>query len=273
VEVFKAAYLLAMKEYSNLSQNNELNTEITQQLSPTREQLLDEESFLGLLHRAATVLNPGFQAAVLERIYDHLYNSLPDGLLQGGPAKAEDFFRNSDLFLTECVYVDPSVHPSQPACVAATASLGWHAIARPQAENASTQMAGVLPTFSRAKSAGHEVRPALAEPGTWRAQETAVDSKAEASTAAAITWRAGELPEAARAGSSIGFTRSRSAADGEEAVAAGKLAGSGWDVASATVFTRSRSAADGEEAVAAGKLAGSGWDLASVFTRSRYLRL
>ena len=99
-------------------------------------------------------------------------------------------------------------------------------------------MAGVLPTFSRARSAGHEVRPALAEPSAWRAQETAVNSKAEASTAAAITWRAGELPEAARAGSSIGFTRSRSAADGEEAVAAGKLAGSGWDLAS--VFTRSR---------------------------------
>jgi hypothetical protein len=239
VEVFKAAYLLAMKEHSKLSQNNELNTEITPQLSPTREQLLDEESFLGLLHRAASVLNPGFQAAVLERIYDHLYTSLPDGLLQGGPAKAEDFFRNSDLFLTECVYVDPSVHSSQPACVAATASLGWHDIARPQAENASTQMAGVLlHTFSRARSAGHEALPALAEPGIWRAQETAVDNKGEASAASAITWRAGELPGAARAGSSIGFTRSRSAADGEEAAAAGKLAGNGWDVAS--VFTRSR---------------------------------
>jgi hypothetical protein len=240
VEVFKAAYQLAKKEYITLQQNSAklpVVAGIPPLQSPTREQLLDEEVFLGLLHRAASVLNPGFQAAVLERIYDHLYASLPDGLLKGGPAKAEDFFRDSDLFLTECIYVDPSAHPSHPARVAATASLGWHDVARPQAENAATLMAGGFPVFSRARSAGQDVRPGLAGPAPWLAQETSLDSRPGGSAAAAM-WRAAESPDEGRAGSGLGFTRSRSAADGEEAAVAGKLTGSGRDAA--TVFTRSR---------------------------------
>jgi hypothetical protein len=240
VIVFKEAYQLAVKEHRALPPNcGNPDARILPLLSPTRERMLDEKIFLGLLQHAATVLNPGFQAAVLERICDHLSASLPDGLLQGGPAQTADFFRDSDLFVTECIYVDPSSNPSQPVRVAATASLGWQDVARPQAEDAATLMVGGVPLFSRARSAGHEGRPVLAGPAGWRAQEMSQDSRPVGSAATAMMGvRAPEEPWEGRAGGVVGFTRSRSAADWEEVGTAGKLAVGGWDAVN--VFTRSR---------------------------------
>jgi hypothetical protein len=223
--VYQEAYQLAMKEHSTLPSNpatlqpkcGQVDVGCTLLPPPTRDQLLDEELFLGQLLRVASVLNPGFQAAVLERICDHLFASLPDGSLQGGLAEADDFFRDWDLFHTECICVDPAVDPSQPAQVAATASLCWQDVARPQAENpAGTLMAGGTPVFSRARSAGQDVRPRLVGPEPqWPAQSTP-----------------------------LGFTRSRSAADKEEeaaAAAAGRSVSRGWDAWDVGgVFTRSR---------------------------------
>ena len=234
--MYKVAFQLAKKEQSiQPSSHTKAEHNATKISPPTREQLLDEEIFLGQLHRSASVLNSGFQAAVLERICDHLYTSLPGSLQQGGPAQAEDFFRDSDLFLTECIYVDPSVHSAQPERVTATASLCWQEVARPQAENAATPMAGGLPTFTRARSAGQDVRPGLAGPAPW--QELAPDGGKQAGGATMMMMAAEALGEA-RAGSGLGFTRSRSAAGGEAAVACGTHANTGWDVVG--VFTRSR---------------------------------
>jgi hypothetical protein len=228
VVVYQEAYQLAKKEHTTLQSNpSQLDNEGSSPPLPTRDRVLDEELFLRQLLRVASVLNPGFQAAVLERICDHLYTAPPDGSLQGGSA-ADDFFHDWDLFHTECICIDPAVGPSQPADVAAIASLSRQDDARPQAENAATPM-GAVPVFSRARSAGDEVRPRLVGPEPWTARNIPLDI--------------GE----ANASGGLGFTRSRSAADGEEAAAAaaGRSVGRGWEA----------------------------WHVGSVFTRSRYQNL
>jgi hypothetical protein len=259
---------VALKEHSELAPRVAAVNDGTSPPLPSREQLLDEEVFLGQLHRLASVLNPGFQATVLARICDHLSISLHEALQQDGPAQAETFFCDADLFLTECIYVDPAAHSASPVRVAAAADLRWQEAARPQDAEGATLTAGGKPIFSRARSAGNEERVG---PAPWPAQLSALDEPVATVSEAMMRRRAAEgLPGGSgegRAGGGagfLGFTRSRSAADGDSAW--GEIGGGGLGFFG---FTRSRSAAGGEGSTSAGEHSGGGGVGLFGFTRSR----
>jgi hypothetical protein len=247
VVVYKEAYTLSKKEHSTRASNPVNLSNGTLPPPSMRTQLLDEDVFLVQLHRAASVLNPGFQAAVLERICDHLYTSIPEALVQGpgGSTQADTFFRDADLFQTECIFVDPSI--DQPP-LTVKASLCWQDVSRSLPNESDTTLTAVCQsTFSRAKSAGHEARLG---PASWLTHDIAFDTKHVGANATAMMRRRAveassgisvsvEPGEACGAGS-LGFTRSRSAPDVDDTLASGKLFSSSWDVNLGGLLTRSR---------------------------------